>query len=253
VAGLVEGKVALVTGAASGIGRASALAFAREGARVLACDLDAEGGEAACAAIRAAGGEALFERADVSREAEVARLVGRALETWGRLDCAHNNAGVLGPTGPLHEIELDAFERVLATNLTGVFLCLKHELRAMRAQGGGAIVNTSSGAGRVGAAGLAAYCASKHAILGLTRSAALENARRGVRVNAICPGGTDTPMLRAAMAGDPRLEKLVLAGLPAGRLAAAEEVAEAAVWLCSERAGFVSGEALGVDGGALAR
>jgi NAD(P)-dependent dehydrogenase (short-subunit alcohol dehydrogenase family) len=178
--------------------------------------------------------------------------VRHAVEAHGRLDCAHNNAGVTGAAGPLHEIELAGFERTLAVNLVGVFLCMKHELRVMLGQGAGAIVNTSSGAGIVAAPGLAPYCASKHAILGLTKTAAVENARRGVRVNAICPGSTDTPMLRAAIGRDPALEKRVAAS-QGGRLATPDEVAEAAVWLCSERASFVSGESLVVDGAAISR
>lgn len=250
--GLVEGKVALVTGGASGIGRASALAFAREGARVVLCDLDADAGEATAAAIRGLGGVATFQAADVSSEPDVEALVRHALEVHGRLDCAHNNAGITGAAGPLHEIDLAGFEHTLAVNLRSVFLCMKHELRAMLSQGAGAIVNTSSGAGIVAAPGLAPYCASKHGILGLTRTAAAENARRGIRVNAICPGSTDTPMLRAAIGRDPALEKRVSAA-QGGRLASAEEVAEAAVWLCSNRASFVSGESLVVDGGAICR
>lgn len=253
MAGMVEGKVALVTGAASGIGRASALAFAREGARVLLCDLDAGGGEQTCDAIRTRGAEARFVRADLTLEDEVETVVRTALELWGALDCAHNNAGILGATGPLHELPRTGFESTLTTNLTSVFLCMKHEIRAMLEHGGGAIVNSSSGAGLVGAPTLAPYCASKHAILGLTRTAALETAKRGIRVNAVCPGSTDTPMLRSSMADDPRLERMILAGQPGGRLGRAEEIAETVVWLCSDRASFVSGDAVRVDGGALAR
>ncbi len=253
MSGLVEGKVALVTGAASGIGRASAQAFAREGARVLLCDLDADGGAAACEAIRGLGGEADFVRADVSREDEVERVVQATLERFGALDCAHNNAGVLGATGPLQELEVEDFERTLTTNLTSVFLCMKHELRAMLPRGAGAIVNSSSGAGLIGAPTLSPYCASKHGILGLTRTAALETARSGIRINAVCPGSTDTPMLRATMEQSPVVEKMILANQPGGRLGLAEEIAETVVWLCSDRASFVSGDAVRVDGGALAR
>jgi NAD(P)-dependent dehydrogenase (short-subunit alcohol dehydrogenase family) len=250
---MLEGKVALVTGAASGIGRASAEAFAREGARVLACDLDRAGGDATCQTIRRGGGEALFVRADLTREDEVEGVVRAALEQFGALDCAHNNAGILGATGPLQDLDLAGFERTLTTNLTSVFLCLKHEIRVMLERGGGAIVNSSSGAGLIGAPTLGPYCASKHGILGLTRTAALETARGGIRVNAVCPGSTDTPMLRATMAGSPRIEKMILANQPGGRLGLAAEIAETVVWLCSDRASFVSGDAVRVDGGALAR
>lgn len=251
--GLVEGKVVLVTGAASGIGRASALGFAREGARVVLSDVDAGGGEKVAAEIAEAGGEALFVAADVSVEAAVRKLVDKARERFGRLDCAHNNAGVTGPVGLLHNVALADWDFLISINLTGVFLCMKHELRVMQEQGGGAIVNTSSGAGLIGTPALGPYCAAKHAVLGLTRTAALENARAGIRVNAICPGATDTPMLRGFMAKSPDIEQMVRSAIPGGRLGTPEEVAEAAIWLCSDRASYVSGEALIVDAAALAR
>ncbi len=252
-AGLVAGKVVLVTGGASGIGRASALAFAREGARVVLGDIDTKGSEETVAAIAKAGGEAVFQPVDVSVEAEVEKLIDRCLQEHGRIDCAHNNAGITGSSGALHELDLKGWQRTLDVNLTSIFLCMKHEIRAMLKQGGGAIVNSSSGAGLVAVPGLSPYCASKHAILGLTKTAAVENARTGIRVNAICPGSTDTPMLRAIMGRDPELEKMILAGQPGGRLGKAEEIAEAAVWLCSDRASFVSGESMLVDGAAVAR
>ena len=251
--GLVEGKVALVTGGASGIGRASAYAFAREGARVVVCDLNGAGGEETANAIRKDGAEAVFVRADVSDEAQVESLVQRVIDTYGRLDCAHNNAGITGAVGALHEIPLEGWERTLAVNLTSVFLCMKHEIRAMLKQGGGAIVNTSSGAGFVPTPALSPYCASKHGILGLTKTAALENAKTGIRVNAVCPGGVDTPMLRKYMSGSPAMEKLIRASQPGGRLGKPEEIAEATVWLCSDRASFVSGESMLVDGAAIGR
>ncbi len=251
--GLVEGKVALVTGAASGIGNATAHALAREGARVVVTDIDVAGGEKTAAAIAESGGRAHFVRADVTRESDVEALIAAAVETFGRLDCAVNNAGITPTPGPLHDIALEDWIRTLTINLTGIFLCLKYELPVMQKQGSGAIVNMASGAGVVATPGLAHYCASKHGILGLTKTAAMENIKAGIRVNALCPGAVDTPMLRASIGSDPNLEKLVLSSLPAGRLGKAEEIAEAAVWLCSERASFVNGESMLVDGGSVAR
>lgn len=253
MAGLVEGKAALVTGGASGIGRATALTLAREGARVLVADRDAAGASAVAATIAGRGGGAHAVGCDVTREDEVAAMVQTAVDVFGRLDCAVNNAGVTAPGGLLHEIAVEDWERTLAVNLTGVFLCLRHELPVMRAQGEGAIVNISSGAGLIGTPGLAHYCASKHGILGLTKTAALENARAGVRVNALCPGSTDTPMLQDFMGRSAQARKMILASAPSGRLGLPEEIAEAAVWLCSARASYVSGESMLVDGGAVAR
>lgn len=248
--GLVDGKAALVTGGGSGIGRATVLALAREGARVLVADLDDELGEAVA---KEAGGETRFVRTDVTGEEDVRAMVAAALEAFGRLDCAVNNAGITGGMGLVQDVSLEAWSRTLLVNLTGVFLCLKHEIPALRAGGGGAVVNVASGAGVIAVPGLSPYCASKHGVLGLTKTAAVENAATGVRVNALCPGSTDTPMLRSAMQGNPQLEKLILGNTPAGRLGRAEEVAEAALWLCSDRASFVNGEAMLVDGGAIAR
>ncbi len=252
MAGLVEGKTALVTGADSGIGRATALALAREGAKVLVCDIDDAEGKSAVAEIAGAGGEARYAHVDVTDESQVEAMVRDALEHFGRLDCAVNNAGITGPGGLIPDYDLETWSRIVAVDLTGVFLCLKHEIPALRG-GGGAIVNMASGAGLIAVPGLAPYCASKHGVLGLTKTAAIENATSGVRVNAICPGSTDTPLLRGAMAQDPRLEKMVLANQPGGRLGMPEEIAEAAVWLCSDRASFVTGESMLVDGGAVAR
>lgn len=250
---LLEDRCILVTGGASGIGRAACLAFAREGARVLLSDVNLAGGEETAAALRAAGGEARFVQADVGDEAQVEGLVKATVQSFGRIDGAFNNAGITGAVGPLHEIDRERFEQTLRTNLVGVFLCMKHEIRAMLAQGGGAIVNTSSGAGVVATPTLSAYCASKHAILGLTKTAALEHARTGIRVNAICPGSIDTPMLQRYMGNNPGIEKLIRAGQPGGRLGRPEEIAEAAVWLLSDRASFVSGASIFVDGAAIGR
>jgi len=253
VTGLVAGKVALVTGAGSGIGRASALAFAREGARVVVSDLDASSGEAVALEIARGGGEARFVRCDVTREAEVEALVRAARETFGRLDCAHNNAGGPGKGGRMHEIPTEEWNAILLLNLTSVFLCMKHEIPLMIAQGNGAIVNTASGAGLVAVPLLAHYAAAKHAVLGLTKTAAIENARTGLRINAICPGSVETPALRAHMAKDPAIAKGILATQPGGRLGTPGEIAEAVIWLCSDRASFVTGESFVVDGGAVAR
>jgi NAD(P)-dependent dehydrogenase (short-subunit alcohol dehydrogenase family) len=251
--GLVAGKSALVTGGGSGIGRATALLLAREGARVFVCDLNEAGARESARMIESAGGEARAARTDVSNEAEVAAVVRAAWDAFGRLDCAVNSAGVPGATGPLHEVDAEGWLQTLAVNLTGVFLCMKHELIAMVAAGGGSIVNIASGAGIIGVPGMGPYCATKHGVLGLTKTAAIENAARGVRVNAVCPGTTDTPMVRASLERGPELEKMIRASLPGGRLGRPEEIAEAAVWLCSDRAGFVSGESMLVDGSTVSR
>lgn len=253
MAGMVEGKAALVTGGASGIGAAAARIFVREGARVVISDLDAEGGRALAEEIGSEGGQASFFEADVSREEQVEALIAFCLETFGSLDCAFNNAGMAGAPTPLHATSLEKWRRVLGVNLDGVFLCMKHEIPVMQKQGAGAIVNTASGAGVIGTPFMAAYCASKHAILGITKTAAMENVRTGVRVNAVCPGSTDTKMLRTSMEAGPELEKMILGSIPCGRLGKPEEIAEAAVWLCSDRASYVSGESMLVDHATVAR
>ncbi len=251
--GLLAGKAALVTGAASGIGAATARALARDGARVLLADVDDALGEKTAAAIAESGGEAAYRHVDVTDEAEVEAMVRDAVERFGRLDCAVNNAGVTGGFGLVHQQRLADWEGTLSVNLTGVFLCVKHELPVMQEQGGGSIVNLASGAGVIGVPGLSPYCASKHAVLGLTKTAALENARTGVRVNAVCPGSIDTPMLQRIMDLDPGMRKMIVKNQPGGRLGTPEEIAEAVAWLCSDRASFVTGESLLVDGGAIAR
>jgi NAD(P)-dependent dehydrogenase (short-subunit alcohol dehydrogenase family) len=248
-----DGKVALVTGAGSGIGRASALAFAREGACVVVVDKDDIKGEETVLLVEKDGGEAVFVHADVSIAADVEAMVGRALDCFGRIDCAHNNAGVVGHAAATHQCTEENWDRTVAINLKGVWLCMRHEIPQMLIQGGGAIVNTSSGAGLVGFPGLPAYVASKHGIVGLTRAAALEYAHAGIRVNAICPGTTLTPMLEGFMGGDPEMEAAMRAAQPIGRMASPDEIAEAAVWLCSDAASFVTGHPLVVDGGALAQ
>jgi len=252
VSGIVAGKVALVTGAAQGIGRASALVFAREGAKVMVSDANTAG-ESVAEEIVKAGGQAAFRRCDVTRVGEIESLVLGTVEHFGRLDCAHNNAGGPGLGGPVHQITREDWDHVIALNLTSVFYCLRYEIPVMVQQGGGAIVNTASGAGLIAVPSLGHYSAAKHGVLGLTKTAALENARTNVRINAICPGSVDTPALRVHMAKDPRIEKAILGSQPSGRLGTPSEIAEAVVWMCSDRASFVTGESFVVDGGAVMR
>ena len=247
-----EGKVILVTGGASGLGEAASAQLVARGAHVLVADLDAERGQAVVDRIAVDGGRAAFQPTDVTREADVAAAVAAAVDTFGRLDGAINNAGTTGPAASTADYSLEDWNRVLALNLTGVFLGLKHEIPALLERGGGAIVNTSSGAGLVGFAGLPAYVASKHAVIGLTRAAALEYVQAGIRINAVCPGSTRTPMLEGFMGGDPAIERAMAKSAPIGRLARPDEIAAAMVWLLSDAASFVVGHAFAVDGGAVA-
>lgn len=242
----------LVTGGASGIGRAAALAFAQQGARVAVSDVDAAGGEKTAADIVQAGGEAIFVRADVSKSAEVEALIAKVVETYGRLDCAFNNAGIEIEHLPLADADEATFDRLMNVNVKGVWLCMKHEIRQMLKQGGGAIVNTASVAGLVGAPLQPIYAASKHAVVGLTKTAAAEYGRFGIRVNTVCPGIIRTPMLDRALEREPRREKGIVKVHPIGRLGEAQEIANAALWLCSDSASFVTGHQLAVDGGLTA-
>jgi NAD(P)-dependent dehydrogenase (short-subunit alcohol dehydrogenase family) len=244
-----NGQVALVTGAGSGIGLATARAFAACGATVLLADRDERSVRAAAEGLRAAGCTAIGVACDVAREAEAAAVVERAAAEFGRLDMAYNNAGILGPMCDMTEETAEGFDDVNAVNLRGVWACMKHELLQMRKQGGGAIVNCSSLGGLVGLPGRAAYHASKHGVIGLTKSAALDNATRGIRVNAICPGCVDTPMGDAI---DPAAMREFLRDQPIGRMGRPEEIAAAVLWLCSPGASFVLGVALPVDGGFVA-
>jgi len=244
--------VALVTGAGSGIGRATALAFARHGARVVAADANAATAEQTARAVHDAGGEAFGVRADVTQEDEVRSMVDRAVATYGRLDMCFNNAGVEQPRATVTALSDTDWRRTLDVNLRSMWLCLKHELPALAATGG-AVVNCSSIAGVVGARGAPAYVASKHGIVGLTRAAALEHAAAGVRVNAVCPGYIRTPMNDRVIAREPETERRYVTLTPMGRMGTADEVAEAVVWLCSPAASFVTGVALSVDGGLAAQ
>ena len=248
-----QDKVALVTGGSSGIGRATALAFAREGAKVAVADLNIVGGEETVSLIESAGGEACFIEANMAEAASVEAMVKKTVETYGRLDCAHNNAGVEGALIRTTEYEEDQWDQVIRINLTGVWLCMKYEIPQMLQQGSGAIVNTASGAGLIGVKRMPAYVASKHGVVGLTKTAALEYAKSGIRVNAVCPGVIKTPMVERVTGGRPDILDKMIAAEPIGRSGQPEEIAEAVVWLCSDAASFVTGHAMAVDGGAVAQ
>ena len=241
-----SGKVAFVTGAASGIGRATAIAFAAEGANCAVLDRTEDALSATAKAVKDTGGEVLVIACDVSKPEQVEAAIRRVVETFGRLDIAFNNAGVENKAAPVHEIELAEWDRILDINLRGTFVCMKHELAQMVRQGGGVIVNTSSGAGVRGVAGGASYTASKHAIIGLTKSAALDYAKQNIRVNAILPGNIETPMMDRFTDGD--IQKAIDLE-PVGRLGKPEEIADAVLWMSADLGAFVTGAAIFVDGG----
>jgi NAD(P)-dependent dehydrogenase (short-subunit alcohol dehydrogenase family) len=247
-----SGEVALVTGAANGIGRATAPAFAAEGLKVVVADLDVAGGEGTVELIRGAGGDAVFVSCNVTLESEVQNLMAQTLSAYGRLDYSFNNAGIEIEKGKLADGTLDEFDAIMAVNVKGVWLCMKHQLPLLLAQGAGAIVNTASVAGLGAAPKMSIYAASKHAVIGLTKSAAIEYAKKNIRVNAVCPAVIDTDMFRRAHEADPRKADFAAAMHPVGRIGRVEEIAAAVLYLCSDGAAFTTGHALAVDGGATA-
>jgi len=254
MAGLLDGKSALITGGGGGIGRATALAFAREGARVAVADLVEEAARETVALVNAAGGQAISLSGDVTQDAEVRAMTEAVTSTYGRLDCAFNNAGIAGwqvDAGGKKTAEWseEAFDRMIAVNLKGVWLCMRHELPQMQAQGGGVVVNTASIAGLAGLPTSSAYVAAKHGVIGLTKTAALEYAEANIRVNAVCPGFIKTRMTEDTMR---RRGEAILAQIPSHRMGRPEEIAEMVVWLCSDRASYVSGACYNVDGGWMA-
>ena len=248
-----DGKVAIVTGGSAGIGRAAALAFAREGAAVVIADVTEQRGREVASEITTDGGRASFVAADVAVDAQVADLVARTLAEYGGLDFAFNNAGIEGDQAATDQCTPENWARVLAVDLTGVWLCMHYEIPPMLERGGGAIVNCSSVAGLVGFPNIGPYTAAKHGVVGLTRSAALEYAQAGIRVNAVCPGVIDTEMVQRFTLEDPTVAEQLLATEPVGRMGTTDEIADAVIWLCSSESTFVTGHALPVDGGFVAR
>jgi NAD(P)-dependent dehydrogenase (short-subunit alcohol dehydrogenase family) len=255
--GIVSGRTALVTGAAAGIGRATALRFAAEGAQVVVSDIEEKGGEETVSMIRTNGGDARFVQADVSKASDVAALISATVAAYGKLDCACNNAGIEGAVAPFVDQTEENFDRTIAVNLKGTFLCLKAEIAQMLTHGSGAIVNLSSVAGLIGFPGLSSYVASKHGVNGLTKNAALEYAKQGIRVNSVCPAGIDTRMLDSLAeqaTGGTMTSRQMMDGLhPMGRIGTPDEVAELIVWLCSDKASFMTGAHVPVDGGFVAQ
>lgn len=254
MAGTLAGKAVLITGAGSGIGRAAALACGREGARVAVADVDVAGGEATVQMLLSGGLESRFVRADVSRSVEVAAMVAETVAAFGRLDCAVNNAGIAGSAFvPAADYGEEDWDRVIGINLKGVWLCMKHQIPRMLDNGGGSIVNTASIAGLIGSRIGVAYTASKHGVVGITRSVAIEYAGKGIRVNAVCPSWIETALTGPYISANPRLNEQMAARAPLGRLCTVEDVAAAIVWLCSDASAYITGHALPVDGGLVAQ
>jgi NAD(P)-dependent dehydrogenase (short-subunit alcohol dehydrogenase family) len=248
-----QGKVALVTGGTSGIGRAAAIAYAREGAKVVVAGRRAAEGEETVRLVRAQGREAMFVPTDVAQEVQVKNLIGRTLEQFGRLDFAFNNAGIEQTPTPFLEQNEETYDRVMDINVKGVWLAMKYEIPAMLKTGGGSIVNTSSSLGVVGMPGVEIYVASKHAVIGLTKSAALEFGKQGIRINAVLPAAIETDMLQRFVGDKPETRDYMTAKHPIGRVGKPEEIADAAIWLSSSKASFVTGHSLLVDGGFTAQ
>ena len=248
----LENRVALVTGGASGIGRAAAFALAAEGAAVVISDVNTLQGEETAQELITAGHKAMFIPCDVSRAVQVSSMVRRTVSSFGRLDCAVNSAGIGGDMTPTDLREEASWDLIMDINLKGVWLSMKYELEPMLNQSGGAIVNVSSAAGLTGLRHASAYSASKHGVIGLTRSAALEYARKNIRINAVCPGFTDTPLVDELNAANPKMVEATIQAIPMRRLGTPEEIAQAIVWLCSDDSSFVTGHALAIDGGRLA-
>jgi NAD(P)-dependent dehydrogenase (short-subunit alcohol dehydrogenase family) len=249
---IFNGKVAIVTGGSFGIGRATAVAFASRGAKVVVADWVEDKDQQTMKMIKASGGEAIFIKCDVSDSSDVKSMTEKTISTYGRIDFAFNNAGIEGATANTHECTEENWDKTIGINLKGVWLCMKYEISYMLKQGKGSIVNCASVAGLIGLVGLPVYVASKHGVIGLTKTAALENAKQGIRINGVCPGVIKTSMVDRITGKDKEAEKKFIGMEPVGRMGHPEEVAEAVVWLCSDAASFVTGHALSVDGGWIA-